>query len=105
MSRELVGGELVHACLGHDENEYNEGRSKSVKAVKKGSSSSRVVSSKEDAMVGVKKRRTGRRRKRARGEGEELKREKNKDFGVDGVAAGFWSQRGKWQQRRGTVPT
>jgi hypothetical protein len=35
VSRELVGGELVHARWGHNENEYNESRSKSVKAVKK----------------------------------------------------------------------
>lgn len=42
-------------------------------------------------MVGVKKRRiVGRRKKRAGREGEELKREKNKDFGVDGVAAGVF---------------
>lgn len=83
----------MQAHLGRDgENEYNESRSKSVKAVKKSSSSSRVMSSKANAMVGVKKRRTVWRRERARGEGEELKREKNKDFGVDGVAAGFWSQ-------------
>lgn len=52
------------------------------------------MTNEEDAMVDVKEKNSV-EEEESKGEGEELRREKNKDFGVDGVAAGFSSQRWK----------